>query len=236
MRGSNGVSEPLRGIGRQRAGDQRRLEHALDREQARQRLGGRELRAVEQREALLRRRARPARVRRARARRRPACARPSRPGLADADHRGRQMRERREIARGADRALARDHRNDVAREHRCRAGRPSPAARRRRRAPRLASFSAIISRTIAGAHRLADAGRVREHEVALQRRELVGGDAHVRELAEAGVDAVDRLALGDDRVDVAALASIAGIAAGSSWTPRRATMRAPVARAARGPA
>ena len=34
MRASNGVSEPLRGVGRERAGDERRLEHALDREQA----------------------------------------------------------------------------------------------------------------------------------------------------------------------------------------------------------
>ena len=40
--------------------------------------------------------------------------------------------------------------------------------------PRLASFSAIISRTVARAHRLADARGVREHDVALERREVGG--------------------------------------------------------------
>ena len=38
-------------------------------------------------------------------------------------------------------------------------------------APRLASFSAIISRTIACGMRLADAGSMRQDEVALQRLE-----------------------------------------------------------------
>ena len=38
--------------------------------------------------------------------------------------------------------------------------------------PRLASLSAIISRTIGGRHRLADAGGVRQHDVALQRRQV----------------------------------------------------------------
>ena len=47
-------------------------------------------------------------------------------------------------------------------------------------------------------HRLADAGGVREHDVALERREIGGLDAHAGELPEAGVDAVDGLALGDD--------------------------------------
>ena len=52
-----------------------------------------------------------------------------------------------------------------------------------------------------GRQRLADAGGMREHDVALERREIGGADAHARELSEAGVDAVDRLALGDDGLD-----------------------------------
>ena len=49
--------------------------------------------------------------------------------------------------------------------------------------------------------RLADAGGMREHDVALERREIGGADAHAGELSEAGVDAVDRLALRDDGLD-----------------------------------
>ena len=49
--------------------------------------------------------------------------------------------------------------------------------------------------------RLADAGRVRQHEVALQLREVAVRDAHRGELSEAGVDAVDRLVPREDRVD-----------------------------------
>ena len=159
----------LGGIGRERAGDQRRLEHALDREQRRQRLGGGELRAVEQREPFLR----------AEHERREAGARQRRVGrhaLAG------EVRPRRSpsiaaamCASGARSPEAPTEpwlgitgmtpRASIASQH----ARASPAARRRRRAPRLASFSAIISRTVAGAHRLADAGRVREHDVALQR-------------------------------------------------------------------
>ena len=52
-------------VGRERAGDERRAEHPLGLEQAGQRIGGRELRAVEQREPFLRARARAARARRA---------------------------------------------------------------------------------------------------------------------------------------------------------------------------
>ncbi len=65
--------------------------------------------------------------------------------------------------------------------------------------PRLMSFSAIISRTIGAETWLADAGGVRQHQIALQRFEIAIGDPHIGELAEAGIDAVDGLALGDDR-------------------------------------
>ena len=49
--------------------------------------------------------------------------------------------------------------------------------------------------------RLADAGRVREHDVALERGEIVRGDVNAGQLPESGVDAVDRLTLRDDRLD-----------------------------------
>ena len=107
------------------------------------------------------------------------------------------MGERREIARRADRALRGDDRRDAARQHRLEQG---ERLRRTPEAPcaRLASFSAIISRVVATEARLADARGVRQHDVALQLGEVGGGDAHARQLAEAGVDAVDRLAAGED--------------------------------------
>ena len=78
-------------------------------------------------------------------------------------------------------------------------------------------------------HRLADAGGVRQHDVALQRREVVAGDAHARELAEAGVDAVDRLAPRDDGVDRPRRSrSTAAAHAGSSADAGAAVDRAPV--------
>ena len=108
------------------------------------------------------------------------------------------MRERREIARGADRALAGNDRDHAAREHRLRA--VSSVSGRTPEAPcaRLPSFSAIIRRVTATGGRLADAGRMRQHDVALERGEIGRLDAHGRELAEAGVDAVDRLAARED--------------------------------------
>src|SRR3712207_6451007 len=42
---------------------------------------------------------------------------------------------------------------------------------------------------------------MREHEVALQAREIGIGNTHRGELPETRVDAVDRLALADDRLD-----------------------------------
>ena len=50
-------------------------------------------------------------------------------------------------------------------------------------------------------HRLADAGGMRQHDVALQGFEIGGGNAHAGQFSEAGVDAIDRLALGDDARD-----------------------------------
>ncbi len=54
MRGSKGVSEPFRGFGRERAGDEGALEQRLDFEERGERARGGELRAVEQREPFFR--------------------------------------------------------------------------------------------------------------------------------------------------------------------------------------
>ena len=53
MRGSNGPSLPRAASTRQRADDERRFEHRLEREQRVQRQRGRDLRAVDQRQAFL---------------------------------------------------------------------------------------------------------------------------------------------------------------------------------------
>ena len=42
---------------------------------------------------------------------------------------------------------------------------------------------------------------MREHDIALQCGKIVLADAGAGELSEAGVDPIDRLALGDDRLD-----------------------------------
>ena len=137
---------------------------------------------------------------------RPARARPSAPGIrrpswttspspiSDAARCGK----RSEVARCADRTFRRDAR--IAR--RWRAARQSisidlAAHAGVRRGARLMSLSASISRTTPRPSRLADAGCVRQDEVALQLARSVVGDARTGELAEAGVDAVDRPAFGD---------------------------------------
>jgi hypothetical protein len=106
-----------RGIGRQRPGDQRRLKHRLGLEQRGQPVGGRELRAVQQGEAFL-----------GAERQRLQAGIGERPGgrpcpavddhLADADHRRRHVGERREVARCADRALARHRPASALGQHR----------------------------------------------------------------------------------------------------------------------
>ena len=134
-----------RGVERQRAGRQRRAEQGLRLEQADERVRGRELRAVEQREPFLR----PKRER-LEARCGERFGRRQDPivehGLAHADHRGRHMGERREIARGADRALRRNHRRHAAIEHRRDAVDASRGRTPEAPCARLPSFSAIISR------------------------------------------------------------------------------------------
>ena len=131
-------------------------------EQADERIGGRELRAVEQRQTLLRRereRRQPGLGERLRRRHR----RVADPRLADADHRRRHMGERREIAGGADRALRRHDRDHAALEHRLDERAASPAARRRRpaRGCRASAPSSAASPRRASARRRRRRARAR---------------------------------------------------------------------------
>ena len=110
------------------------------------------------------------------------------------------MRERREVAGCADRALRRDARNDArVRERDERVdhapANPRVAARERRRLERDDEAHDGIVEQGPGA------GGVREHERALQLREAGVVDARSREESEAGVDAVDGSPGSDDAVD-----------------------------------
>ena len=175
-------------------------------EQAGQRIGGRELRAVEQRQALLgaERQRREAGSRQAP--RRPARVSPSTIDLADADHRRRHVGERREIARGADRALARHDRDQAASPAslpawRCVSGRTPEAP-----CARLASLSAIISRTTGAGVGSPTPAACDSTMLRCSVARSAGVDAHAGELAEAGVDAVD----GSPLATIAATARRAG--------------------------
>ena len=66
---------------------------------------------------------------------------------------------------------------------------------------RLASFSASISRTIGSGIGSPTPAACESTMLRLQPGQIGRFDAHAGELAEARVDAVDRLALGDDRLD-----------------------------------
>ncbi len=112
--------------------------------------------------------------------------------LAHADHRRGHVGQRREVARRADRALRRDHRRQplasIASSSATVSGRTPEAP-----CARLASFSAIISRTTAPA----SARRPRPHgDSTMLRwsvRQLAVADADAGQLPEAGVDPVDGL-------------------------------------------
>ena len=196
MRGSKGASEPRAASVESAPVDQRRAKDAFDLEQAGERVRGRELRAVEKREPLLRSELAGAKARAfERGRGRQDLGAESR--LADADHRRSHMGERREVARGADRALRRHDGRDAALEHRL-------EQRERRRAHARGALGERIELQRHHEPRrgdgrgLADAGGVREHDVALELGEVRVGDADAGELAEAGVHPIDRLAARDD--------------------------------------
>ena len=180
-----------RGVDGQRADHQRRFEHRLEREQRVQPQRGAGLRAVDQRQALLR----------AQHQRRDACLAQhlgGRPAvgagdeeLAFAEQRQRHVRERREVAGGADAALARHVGHEAGVVHREQAvddgGTHARVAARQARRLRREHQPHDRRR-----QRRADTDAVRADQVQLQRREVGFADPRARQLAEAGVDAVDR--------------------------------------------
>ena len=193
MRGSNGVSEPRAASVDSAPVSSAGLEQALGLEQAGQRVGGGELRAVEQRQALLRRPVSAAQSGMPPTPARPACARrDASPRLRRSSPRscGRAARDRPMRRR----TLGRHDRHQVVPRASLPAVARSPAARRTRPVPRLASLSASISRTTAAGVGLAHAGRMGQHDIALQDGQIVRLDPDRRQTAEAGVDAINRFA------------------------------------------
>ena len=120
--------------------------------------------------------------------------------LADADERRRHVGERRQIARRTDRALRRNDRQDAALEEdeKLLDRRPADAGSALREAGDLERHDQAHDRL---GQRLAGAGGVRDHEIALERGEIAIGDADAGELAEAGIDPVHRLAFREDLAD-----------------------------------
>ncbi len=130
---------------------------------------------------------RPARARATRAGRRS----PAKCRLALADQGEGDMGERRQIAARPDRPFPGHDGQHVTGEHR-----HQPLDNQRPHAA-LAKGQGVGAKNQEGAHdgrfeRRSDAGGMAAHEVQLQRRDLVGGDPAVGEMAEAGRDAVDR--------------------------------------------
>ena len=117
-----------------------------------------------------------------------------------ADHHLRQMRERREIAGSSDRALRRNHRVHSGVEHRAERFDGLRADAAEAFGQRIGAQQHHRAR-FRFAQRRADAASVRAHEIHLKLAHLFGRDAHRRELAEAGVDAVGGFARGDDAID-----------------------------------
>ena len=118
-------------------------------------------------------------------------------GFADADQHACEVREWREVARGADRAFLGDHRQHV-RVEQCEQQVDDLPAHARKPVRKAGSFEQQHQPHDGRRERCADTGAVREHEVGLQLREVGIGDACLRKLAEAGVDAVDRGVLRDE--------------------------------------
>ncbi len=123
--------------------------------------------------------------------------RAAQPHLPLSDEAERQVRQRRQVAAGADRALLRDDRQEVGvQEVQERLDDPRPHTR-------VAARQDMGSQQHQGARRLgrerrSDAGAVAADQIQLQRLELIMRDAHVLEVAEAGVDSVDLLAARED--------------------------------------
>ncbi len=110
------------------------------------------------------------------------------------------MRQRGQIARRADAALARDERHRVGVEQALqRFDDQWPDARKA--APEAEQFQQYHEPRDVARQRFAEAGAVAEDEVGLELRQPIVGDAGVGEQAEAGVDPVHRLAARNDAID-----------------------------------
>ncbi len=189
----------LGGLGRKRAGDQGRLEDDFSLEHTGQGIGRRKLRAVEQGQAFLgtqyqRLQARPFQ--------RFGGRQTAGKGvdLAMADHRRGHVGQGCQIARRADRALGRDDGYQAAVQHVFQHAHgfgldPGIA---------VAEAGQLQRHHQAGDgtwHGRAGAGGMAEHDIALKCFQVGGLDARRGELAEAGIDAIDRLAARQDAFD-----------------------------------
>ncbi len=190
---------PAGRVGRQGAGDQGRAEKIFRLEQGGQRIGGRELRAVQQGEAFL---GAEHQRRQARLGQRPfgGNLRAVDEEGANADQRRRHVRQRRKVTRGADRALGRHHRRQSLGQQGLEQA-DGLAAHARRALGQACQLERNHKPRDGDGHRLADTGGVRQHDVALKPFQVSGVDAHAGELSEARVDAVDGLAPGEDGRD-----------------------------------
>ena len=110
------------------------------------------------------------------------------------------MSKRRKIAGSADGALARHQRDHIARQH---GGEDfeNIRAHARRATRQVRELERHHQANGRNRRRLAHADRMREHEIALQRREIVRIDPDIREPAKPGVDAVNRVAASHDLGD-----------------------------------
>ena len=196
MRASKGTTDPSAASTESEPATSAGAEQVFDREHVVERERRRCLRAVEKRQAFLRLQRHGLETRDAQAVHRARTFTANR-DLADAEQHRRHVRERREIAGCADRALHRDDRQHIGVEQRdervdhfaADAGMTAPEARKLQRHQQTNDRSR---------HRLAHADRMRQHEIALQQFELVGGNVRAREPSEARVDAIGGLALGGD--------------------------------------
>ena len=210
---------------------QRVLRRPPGAEEPGQRAGGRELRAVDQRQPLLGRE-RHRREPRRRERRRAGHPLAADLGLAVAEHHRRHVGERREVARGPDRALRRHHRRHARGQHRLHELDQLPA-HARRAAPERDQLQRHHQPHDRRRRRLADAGsNARGSGCAAGARCRPAAMRHARELAEAGVDAIDRRARREPlRRPAPPPPRSPARAAGSSATATRRARRPPGRRA-----
>jgi len=121
-------------------------------------------------------------------------------GLADADQDAAHVGQGGQIARGPDRTLGRDTGQDVGIDHGDQ-GFERGAADARGPARQAGDLQHHQQAHDAVFQQGADAAGMAEHQIALQGLEVPGRDRGVGQQAEAGVDAVDGAALGDDGGD-----------------------------------